>query len=84
MHLRTAIRKAVTTGKKFVREDVAVNLGDATQRLRLTVRPQPGITKEQMLYMIVLEERTGPVEEPSEKAAKRQPATLRAAQKRAT
>jgi two-component system CheB/CheR fusion protein len=75
MHLRTAIRKAVTTGKKVVR-DVAASLGDATQRLRLTVRPQPGITKEQMLYMIVLEERTGPLEEPSEKAPKGQPATL--------
>jgi two-component system CheB/CheR fusion protein len=76
MHLRIAIRKAVTTGKKVVREDMAVNLGDATQRLRLTVRPQPGITKEQMLYMIVLEERTGPLEEPREKAPKGQPATL--------
>jgi two-component system, chemotaxis family, CheB/CheR fusion protein len=76
VHLRTAIRKAVSTGKKVVREDVTVNLGDATQRLRLTVRPQPGTTKEQKLYLIVLEERPGPLEEAGEKAPKGQPATV--------
>jgi two-component system CheB/CheR fusion protein len=64
--LRAALHEAVTTGKRVVRDNVLVNLEDVTLRLRLIVRPQPGIGQQPILYVIVLQERPAAVAEPGE------------------
>ena len=58
IELRTALHAAERTGAKVVREDVRVEVEGAVRRLRLTVRPLPGI-KEQQLFVIILDERAG-------------------------
>ena len=58
IELRTALHAAERTGAKVVREDVRVEVDGALRRLRLTVRPLPGI-KEEQLFVIILDERAG-------------------------
>jgi two-component system CheB/CheR fusion protein len=71
--LRAALREAVTTGKRVVRDNVLLNLEDVTQRLRLIVRPQPAIGQQPPFYVIVLQERPGPARpgSPSKRSSRR-------------
>ena len=63
----------MTTGKRVVRDNVLLNLEDVTQRLRLIIRPQPGIGQQPTLYVIVLQERPAAVAEPGEVIQPAQP-----------
>jgi two-component system CheB/CheR fusion protein len=72
--LRAALHEAVTTGKRVVRDNVLLHLEDVTQRLRLIVRPQLGLGQQPTLYVIVLQERPTPSEEPGEAIQPAQPA----------
>jgi len=69
IELRTALHTSSRTGKKVVRSDVQVDVDGSPRRLRLTVRPLPGV-KQQDLFAVVLEDRAGISEaeerEPSE------------------
>ena len=56
VELRTALHAAVRGGNRVVRDDVQVEVDGAPRRLRLTVRPLPGL-KEEHLFVIILEER---------------------------
>ncbi|WP_437587625.1 chemotaxis protein CheB [Sorangium sp. So ce1000] len=62
IELRMALRTAVRTGRRVVRNDVPIEVEGSLRRLRLTVRPLPGI-KQDGLFAVVLEERTGGLEE---------------------
>jgi len=54
--LRLALQAASTTQRRVVRENVAVELEDGIHRVRLTVRPLPGIEHEAGLLAIVIQE----------------------------
>src|SRR5262245_30177463 len=76
--LRSALREAVTTGKRVVRDNVLVNLEDVTQRMRLIVRPRMGMGQQPTLYVIVLQERPATVGEPIEAPPAAQPFVVEA------
>ena len=56
LELRTALRSAAKDQRKVVREDVPVEIDGTRHRVRLTVRPMPGLDRESGLYLIVLQE----------------------------
>jgi two-component system CheB/CheR fusion protein len=76
--LRGALHEAVTTGKRVVRDNVVLNREDVTQRLRLIVRPQPGMGQQPTLYVVVLQEQPAPVGEPVEATQSAQPLIVEA------
>ncbi|WP_437895333.1 chemotaxis protein CheB [Sorangium sp. So ce124] len=65
IELRMALRAAVRTGRRVVRNDVPIEVEGSMRRLRLTVRPLPGI-KQDGLFAVVLEERAGGLAEVAE------------------
>lgn len=65
IELRTALHVAARSGKRVVRDDVLIDAEGLSQRLRLTVRPLPGV-KQDGLFAVVLQERAGRAEEPAE------------------
>jgi len=58
IELRTALHAAVGSGAEVVRDDVHVEVDGIPRRLRLTVRPLPGM-KEEQLFVLILDERPG-------------------------
>jgi two-component system CheB/CheR fusion protein len=58
IELRTALHAAVRSRAEVVRDDVQVKVDGVPRRLKLTVRPLPGI-KEEQLFAIILDERPG-------------------------
>ncbi len=63
VELRTALAKAVKNRRKVVRDDVRVEVDGRPRRLRLTVRPVPGLGADSGLFAVVLQE-AGTAEEP--------------------
>jgi two-component system CheB/CheR fusion protein len=55
VELRSALAKTVASRRKVVRSNLAVDLDGATERLRITARPLPGVHPESDLYAIVLQ-----------------------------
>jgi two-component system CheB/CheR fusion protein len=55
VELRTALAKAVKNHRKVVRENVSVEVDDRLHRLRLTVRPVPGLAADLGLFAVVLQ-----------------------------
>ncbi len=68
IELRLALHGVAATGRKVVRDDVPVELDDGTHRVRLTVRPVPGVESEPDLVAVVLQEHA-PLDETAEEAA---------------
>ncbi len=66
--LRTALHAASRSGRKVVRDDVPVEVEGSTRRLRLTVRPLLGNTRED-LFIVVLQERASQPEHAEEAGA---------------
>jgi len=56
LELRTALRAAAKDHCKVVREDVSVDIDETRRRVRLTVRPMPGLDRASGLYLVVLQE----------------------------
>ncbi|HTP29602.1 MAG TPA: PAS domain S-box protein [Anaeromyxobacteraceae bacterium] len=56
--LRTALQTARMTQRKVVRNDIAVGLDDGSWRIRLIVRPVPGIEAGSGLLAVVIQERS--------------------------
>jgi len=54
--LHAALRSAKTLGRKVVRDNVRVEVDDATRIARLIVRPMPAIQSEAALYLVVVQE----------------------------
>ena len=54
--LRTALRGAAKEHRKIVSENVSVELDETRHRVRLTVRPMPGLDRDSGLYLVVLQE----------------------------
>jgi len=54
--LRAALRAAAKDRAKVVRDDVSVEIDETRHRVRLTVRPLPGLEREAGLYLVVLQE----------------------------
>jgi PAS domain S-box-containing protein len=65
VELRMAMHAAATTRRKVVRDNVAVELDDGMHRVRLTVRPVPGLEPGSGLLAVVVQEHA-PLEEPEE------------------
>jgi two-component system CheB/CheR fusion protein len=55
VELRNALAKAVTTQRKVVRGNLAVEMDGGVERLRITARPLPGVHADSGLYAIVLQ-----------------------------
>ncbi|HEX7836746.1 MAG TPA: chemotaxis protein CheB, partial [Kofleriaceae bacterium] len=55
VELRSALAKAIASRRRVVRSDIAVDLDDGIEHLRLTARPLPGVQPESGLYAIVLQ-----------------------------
>jgi two-component system CheB/CheR fusion protein len=53
--LRTALHQATRSGRKVVRDDVAIELDGTPRRLRLTVQPLPGLKREG-LFVVAMQE----------------------------
>ncbi len=68
IELRTALAKAVKNRRKVVREDVCVEVDGRPHRLRLTVRPVPGLGADSGLFAVVLQE-VGSIDEPETEEA---------------
>ncbi len=54
--LRSALRAAGERRHRVVREDVPVEIDDTARRVRLIVRPAPGVGPDAGLYLVVLQE----------------------------
>ena len=54
--VRSALRAAAQSGRRVVRDHVAVDLEGSTRHLRLTVRPMPWAEPGASLFLIVLQE----------------------------
>ena len=58
--LRTALRAAAKDHAKVVREDISVEIDETRHRVRLTVRPMPGLDRDSRLYLVALQEAAAP------------------------
>ena len=54
--LRLALRTARSGRRKAVRNDIPVEVDDATRKVRLVVRPMPAIDPEVGLFLVVIQE----------------------------
>jgi two-component system CheB/CheR fusion protein len=68
VELRTALANATKNRRKVVRENVPVEVDDRSRRLRLTVRPAPGLAADSGLFAVVLQE-VGSADEPEAEEA---------------
>jgi PAS domain S-box-containing protein len=58
--LRTALRAVAKDHGKVVREDISVEIDGTQHRVRLTVRPVPGLDRNAGLYLVILQEASVP------------------------
>ena len=56
VEMRTALAKAVKSQRKVMRENVSIEVEGRPHRLRLTVRPVPGLAADSGLFAVVLQE----------------------------
>jgi PAS domain S-box-containing protein len=60
LELRAALFTTAKRARKVVRHDVPVDVDGRQCRLRLTVRPLPGVAPEARLFMVILQETAAP------------------------
>jgi two-component system CheB/CheR fusion protein len=56
LELRSAIHRAISTGKEVVRESIAFKSGREVQQIDLIVRPLPEVGKEAELFIVIFRE----------------------------
>jgi PAS domain S-box-containing protein len=51
--LRTALKQAISSRRRAVKENLTVQVGDAVQRVMITVQPMPQVGEDLSLFMVI-------------------------------